>query len=83
MKRVLDFIRWITCMMIGHRWVRFGYPSKDDDMKVDDTQLFVCLRCNAMPMVKHNGILPRWIFPIHWIKSEETRSELKDKKNEQ
>lgn len=59
-------IKWLLCLIIGHKWERFGFPSKDDgDLRKDDVQLFRCCRCWAMPMVKHNGKLPRFEMPIH------------------
>ncbi len=48
-------INWLLCLIIGHRWERFGCPSPEEDI-----QLFRCRRCWAMPMVKHNGMLPRF-----------------------
>ena len=68
MEKLWDATKWLTCLVTGHKWRRFGYTSKDDDLEKDDTQLFWCPRCHAMPMVKHNGTLPRWVLPIHWTK---------------
>lgn len=61
---------FLFCWLFGHRWERFGYPSKDDDIEKDDSQLFRCQRCWAMPLVKRNGILPRFILPVHWKQKE-------------
>jgi len=50
----------IVCLVVGHRWYRFGYPTSDkQDGRRDDNQLFVCMRCHYMPIVGHNGALPR------------------------
>ena len=65
-----DAMAVLYCLIFGHRWQRFGYPCKDDDTEKDDTQIFQCHRCWAMPRVKHNGMLPRFVLPIHWTKKE-------------
>lgn len=62
---------FLICWLFGHKWERFGFPSKDDDIEKDDSQLFRCRRCWAMPVVKHNGALPRFILPIHKQKHKE------------
>ncbi len=66
------------CLIVGHKWERIGYPSKDDDINKDDTQLFRCQRCWAMPLVKHNGSLPRFVWPVHWNRRAEYK-QLQDK----
>ncbi len=63
-------MKWLLCLIIGHKWMRYGYPSKDDDIDKDDSQLFLCKRCWAMPIVKHNGLLPRWVIPQYWKKEK-------------
>lgn len=58
-------MKWFICLIFGHKWQRFGYPTKDDvHLRKDDIQLFLCLRCAAMPTVEHNGLLPRKAKPI-------------------
>ena len=48
------------CLIFGHKWKRFGYPNEDDnDIDKDDQQMFGCLRCGCIAIVKHNGCLPR------------------------
>lgn len=67
-------INWLVCLIIGHKWVRFGYPTRDgENLEKDDIQLYRCHRCWAMPQVPHNGELPRWVLPIHWTKKKEVR----------
>lgn len=49
--------------------MRYGYPTRhDSDIAKDDVQLFRCERCFVLPLVKHNGRLPRLERPVHWEK---------------
>ena len=74
-------MKWYFCIIFGHRWERFGYPTKDDDLSKDDIQLFRCRRCSALEQVKHNGNLPRFVVPIHWKTPDKVISEFKDADN--
>lgn len=58
-------MKWLICLLIGHKWRRYGFPSHDKD-----DQLFWCIRCHAMPLVGHNEKLPRFEKPIHWNRKE-------------
>ena len=66
-------MKWFFCIIFGHRWERFGYPTKVDELfpEKDDVQLFRCRRCWALEQVEHNGILPRYAIPIHWKRKQE------------
>ncbi len=64
-------MKWILCLIIGHKWERYGFPTRDDDCDKDDIQMFRCRRCWAMPVVEHFGTLPRFIKPIHKTKASE------------
>ena len=65
-------MNWI-CLIFGHRWHRYGFPARSEDIEKDDAQMFMCLRCIAMPIVGHNGALPRFIKPIHKEKPTKIR----------
>ena len=67
-------MKWLFCIIFGHKWQRFGFPCKSDEVEKDDGQIFRCHRCFAMPIVKHNGMLPRFEVPIHWKKKKESKS---------